>query len=120
MVKCFAVGILAGAGAALGEMTGYGLGYGIHRARKRITKKGVSKKWAGILKRWFHKKLGIVIIVLFAATPMPDDIIGIFCGLVRYDIRKFFVAMLIGKTLLGLALAYAGFYGVDFIADIFA
>jgi len=37
-----------------------------------------------------------------------------------YDIRKFFVAMLIGKTLLGLALAYAGFYGVDFIADIFA
>lgn len=107
------VGIVAGFGAAMGEMVGYAVGLGIHHGHKRIRKKRTGKgEPLKIIKSWFRRKLGFYIILLFAASPLPDDVIGIFCGIIRYDARKFFLAMLIGKIALGLFLAYAGFYGL--------
>jgi uncharacterized membrane protein YdjX (TVP38/TMEM64 family) len=51
------------------------------------------------------------IIVVFAATPLPDDLVGIVAGLIRYDFRKFFLATFLGKLMLNAGLAWAGFYG---------
>lgn len=122
----FWVGIISGVGAAIGEMTAYGLGYGIHHVRKRLRKKKAKdkkrteeKKWTSTFHRWFHHHLGFAMIVVFAFTPLPDDIIGIYCGAIRYDAKKFFLATLIGKIMLGLALAYGGFLGVELLDQYF-
>lgn len=109
------VGIVSGAGSALGELTGYAVGMG---SEKVIPKK--HKKWLVRAKKWFKKHGAFPIIVLFSATPLPDDVLGIVCGAVKYDIKKFFIGELIGKTILATGLAWAGFYGITWLLNIFA
>ena len=111
----FAVGIAAGAGSAIGELTGYILGRGGQKALK-----GREYKWLKSGEKWFRKKRGFLFIVIFAATPLPDDVTGILGGMFRYDWKKFLLASFIGKTLLNLALAFSGFYGVSLIAPLLA
>src|SRR3989338_6621368 len=73
-----AVGLAAGAGAAIGELVGYGIGYGIHRAKRKIKKenkiekklKTEEKKWDKTFRGYFHRKLGFILIVIFAITPL--------------------------------------------------
>jgi len=118
-----AVGIVAGIGAALGELVGYGIGFGFLYSRKRISKKKPKtrkeRKWLKIIEKSFHKRLGPIIIFIFALTPLPDKIVGIYCGAIKYDVKKFLVAMLLGKIVLHLVLAYIGFYGLGFVDAFF-
>jgi uncharacterized membrane protein YdjX (TVP38/TMEM64 family) len=106
----FLVGLSSALGATLGEFTGYALGVG---GRKVIEKKW--KKWIKRTEKMFCKYGGFWVIILFAATPLPDDIVGIVGGTLDYPLKKFFVASFIGKLILNLALAYGGFYGIDWI-----
>jgi membrane protein YqaA with SNARE-associated domain len=112
-----AVGIIAGAGAALGELIGYFLGVGIRLGKKKLAKNKKEGRWEKTIKSWFSRKLGFFVIVVFAATPLPDDIVGIFCGFAKYDIKKYFIAVLIGKLILCLALAYSGYFGWEFLSE---
>ncbi len=109
------VGLVGGLGAAFGELVAYYVG----RGSKKLIKKEEHNKWLEKARKWFDKKGAFPVIVLFAATPLPDDIIGLLCGLIKYDIKKFFVATLIGKIILTTALAWAGFYGMQFVLDFF-
>lgn len=104
------VGIVAGAGMAIGELTGYAIGSGSSRALKKK-----EYKWLKFGEKWFEKKRGFLVILIFAATPLPDDITGILGGMFRYDWKKFLLAAFIGKTLLYMALALAVFYGYNAI-----
>jgi len=108
------IGLSSGAGAALGELIGYGLGKG---SGKVIEKK--YKKWVEMGKKWIKSHSSFPMIILFAATPLPDDILGIVCGLFNYDIKKFFIASFIGKVIMYTALAWGGFYGFKWVSDIF-
>ncbi len=114
LLNPFLVGVVAGLGSALGELVSYAIGYGLHMGHKKLRKNrsDTEKKWAGTIKKWFHKKYGPVIIFIFAATPLPDDIIGLFCGAIKYDLKKFFIPLLLGKIILGLFLAYVGLFGL--------
>jgi len=106
------VGIFAGLGAAFGELTGYLVGKGGGYAAK--------DKYSGLLertRRWSERHGLFPIIVLFAATPLPDDIVGIIAGVINYDIRKFLTANVIGKVISHIALALAGFYGGQLIGE---
>ena len=67
-----------------------------------------------VIKNWFDRKQGPIIIFLFAVSPLPDDFVIIFCGIIKYDIKKLFLSVLAGKIVFSLALAYAGFYGIEF------
>ncbi|RLJ10083.1 MAG: hypothetical protein DRP15_01265 [Candidatus Aenigmatarchaeota archaeon] len=100
------VGFLAGLGSAIGEFTGYVLGRGGSKLTEKRYKKDLLK-----IKKWIEKHGMFPVLVLFAATPLPDDIVGLLCGFIRYDIKRFFLATFLGKTLLHLAIAWAGFYG---------
>jgi membrane protein YqaA with SNARE-associated domain len=117
------VGIVAGIGAALGELIGYGLGltilYGNKKFRKKDKRNKSQKRWNNILQKWFHKRLGFMIVFIFAVTPLPDKIIGIFCGAIKYDIKKFILASVLGKIVLHVALAFIGFYGLGFVGSFF-
>ena len=98
----FLVGLSAGIGSALGEFTGYGLGYG---GRKLMKKKS---RWLKVAENWF-KRNGFITIFIFALTPLPDDVVGIIGGITKYDARKFFIASFLGKTILCLAISYLGY-----------
>ncbi|OGI12171.1 hypothetical protein A3K64_02450 [Candidatus Micrarchaeota archaeon RBG_16_36_9] len=108
------VALSSGFGAAIGEFVGYAIGTG---SRKVIERKW--KKWMINTEKLFQKYGGFWIIILFAATPLPDDIVGIVAGTLKYPIKKFFIASLIGKIILNLILAYAGFYGLNWILHYF-
>ena len=124
----FLVGVVSGIGSAIGELTAYAVGFGIVYGKARLGgKKGRKKrrdksgeKWFHRINRLFHGKHGFVVILAFAATPLPDDIAGLYFGAIRYDIRKFFLAMLIGKIILGLLIAYAGYFGIGALSDYFS
>ncbi len=108
----FLVGLVSGIGSGLGEATGYGVGWVGSKAVKRLKK----DRFFRMAEEWFQKNRGFLIIFIFAATPLPDDIIGILCGLMKYPFRKFLVASIMGKTSLGLLLAFAGNYGYSFFS----
>lgn len=109
----FFVGISAGLGAAIGELTGYGVGYG---AQTLITK---YKRWFQLAESWFQKHGGFLVIFIFAATPLPSDVVGLMSGAMKYPIKKFFVATLLGKIVLYTVVSYAGFYSINWILGYF-
>lgn len=106
----FLVGLSSALGCTLGEVTGYAVGIG---GRKVIEKKW--KKWIKRIEEAFRRYGGFWVIIVFAATPLPDDIVGIVGGTLKYPVKKFFVASFIGKLILNLILAYAGFYEARWI-----
>ena len=108
------VGLSAGLGSALGELTGYALGKGGEKLIKNKYKKLFEKG-----EKMFEHNQAFAAIVIFAATPLPDDIIGVLCGMFHYDLKKFVIASFIGKTIMNLALAWGGFYGVRWVLTVF-
>jgi len=109
-----ALGIAAGLGSAAGELIGFGIGYG---SRKLLVKK--YKKDLKRIEKLFQKYKGWLVIFVFAATPLPFDIVGIFCGNVGYPFKKFMIPTIAGKIVKYLALALAGFYGIQWLSSLF-
>lgn len=108
------VGIVAGIGSAIGEVTGYGLGMG---GREVIEKK--YGRWLTRTRDWMEQHGDFLIIILFAATPLPHDVVGMLSGAVNYPFRKFLLATIAGKIIAGLALAWAGYYSIGWLLGIF-
>ena len=104
----YLLGIVAGAGMAIGEVTGYILWKGGSAALKKK-----DMKWLKRGEKWFSEGRGFIFIVIFAATPLPDDVTGIVGGMFNYDMKRFLLAAFIGKTLMNIAIALAGFYGIN-------
>jgi membrane protein YqaA with SNARE-associated domain len=108
-----AIAIVAGIGAAIGEFSGYMLGlYG----RKLISKER-REKMEFMLK--VFNRFGPLAIFVFALTPLPDDLLFIPLGILRYDIVKALIPALIGKICMNFIVAYSGRYAVGVIKDIF-
>lgn len=107
------IAVAAGIGSAIGELSGYLIGVG---GRKAIS--GRYKKKMDLLVRVFDK-YGLVVIFLFALTPLPDDLLFIPLGVMRYDIVRAFIPALIGKFCMNLIVAYSGRFSIEIIRDIF-
>ena len=107
------LGLFAGLGASLGEFSGYLIGFG---GRKVIGEK--YKKKMDILMKLF-KRFGPVIIFVFALTPLPDDLLFIPLGVMRYSVVAAFIPAFLGKFLSNLIIAYAGRLSLQIISDIF-
>lgn len=106
----------AGLGAALGELTGYGIGFG---GRKLILKEKTKERIEKVTNFLKGKKAIFFAFVFLAAIPvLGGDILGISAGFLKYDLKKFFLASFIGKTILHLAIAFAGFFGISWIKNI--
>jgi len=58
-------------------------------------------------------------IIFFAAIPFPFDIVGVLCGLSKYDAKKFFITTFIGNWIKLTVVALAGFHGVHWILRLF-
>jgi len=107
------IAVVAGIGSAVGEFSGYLLGFG---GRKAISEK--YKKRMDLLVRVFNK-FGPVVIFLFALTPLPDDLLFIPLGVMRYSIVRVFVPAVIGKFCMNLIVAYSGRFSIQIIRDVF-
>ena len=107
------IAVAAGMGAAIGELTSYLLGFG---GRKAIGEK--FKKKMSLLAKVFNK-FGPIVIFAFALTPLPDDLLFIPLGVMRYSVIKAFIPALIGKFTMNLIIAYSGRLSIQVIRDIF-
>jgi membrane protein DedA with SNARE-associated domain len=105
--------VFAGAGAAIGEFSGYLIGLG---GRKVIGNR--YKKKMDLLLKLF-KKFGPLVIFVFALTPLPDDLLFIPLGMMRYSLPVAFISALLGKFISNLIIAYAGRLSLQVIIDIF-
>ncbi len=107
------IAVAAGIGSAVGEFSGYLIGVG---GGKAIS--GRYKKKMDLLARVFDK-YGSIVIFLFALTPLPDDLLFIPLGVMRYDIVRAFAPALIGKFCMNLTVTYSGRFSIQIIRDIF-
>ena len=107
------IAVAAGAGAAIGEFSGYLLGVG---GRKVIGDK--YKKKMDFLTKLF-KKYGPIAIFIFALTPLPDDLLFIPLGIMRYSLLRAFVPAVIGKFFSNLIIAYSGRLSLEIVKTLF-
>ena len=106
------VGLVAGLGDAIGEFSGYGLGYaGADALRNR----GMYVRF----ERWMRQN-GMLAIFLLCTFPNPFfDLVGAAAGSTRMPARKFFIATLGGKIVKDLFLAYGGTFSAGVVGGWF-
>lgn len=102
------VGLAAGAGAALGEITGYMAGFS---GQALVEHRAAYRRVVG----WMQRN-GFLTICVLAAIPNPAfDLAGMAAGVLRMALWRFLLAAWLGKTAKTLVFAYAGAYSVDWI-----
>lgn len=106
----WAVGLAAGAGAALGEITGYLAGYSSQPVVQRVKIYEKMVEWL--------KNNGALAILVFSAIPNPFfDITGAAAGALKMPIKKFMFWTWVGETIKMLAFAYGGGALLKYIID---
>jgi membrane protein YqaA with SNARE-associated domain len=105
------VGLVAGLGDALGEFSGYGLGYaGTDLVRQR--------KVFQTFERWMQRR-GSLTVFLLSTFPNPFfDLAGAAAGASRMPPGRFFIATLGGKIIKDLFLAYGGSFSIGLLRDV--
>jgi uncharacterized membrane protein YdjX (TVP38/TMEM64 family) len=107
------LGVVCGLGATIGELSAYLLGMG---GRKLIEERYRKRLESA---RMLLERYGMLAIFLFCALPLPTDLVLIPLGMLRYSLRKAMVAAFLGKTVMCIAVAYAGRFSYAFIRDLF-
>ncbi len=110
------LGFVVALGASIGEFSGYVIGYlGITTFNKMKKEEIAQLK---VLRDQLNK-VGIPLLILFAFTPLPFDVIGIAAGLAKYSKVKFFIGCFLGKFPRYVLIAYAGYFGAAFVLSLF-
>ena len=86
--------VVGGLGAALGKVVVYLTGLGTSELLPERVKKNLE-----IFSRIAQRGIFIAIF-LFAALPLPDDVLYIPLGIARYPLLKFFIAVWAGKVVI--------------------
>jgi len=108
----FWVSIAAGAGAAIGELSGYMAGFSGQAVVEN------SERYQRIV-AWM-RKYGDVTILVLAFIPNPlFDLAGMAAGILKVPIWKFMVYCVIGKILKMMMFAYAGEWFINLLDKIF-
>ncbi|MBN1485569.1 MAG: VTT domain-containing protein [Chloroflexia bacterium] len=95
------VGLVAGLGATVGEITGYLAGYG---GSALLVRSDHYERVQGLMNRY-----GLWVVFLLALVPNPlFDLTGIVAGAARVSLWKFLLVALAGKSLRFLLIAHLG------------
>ncbi|MFH0927054.1 MAG: VTT domain-containing protein [Candidatus Micrarchaeota archaeon] len=107
------VGLFAGVGSAIGELTGYTVGLGSQNLLK--SKNGYAKCIISLQKKIFEYHPGIAIFVL-AAIPNPFfDFAGIVAGMAKMKWQHFIIWCAAGRIMRYALLAYFGIWFSEYI-----
>jgi len=100
-----------GFGAAIGKLIVYMLGRSVHMLLPEDTKENLD-----VFVKLFEKSM-FVAILLFAALPLPDDLLYIPLGVAGYSIKLYFLAVAIGKIVLTGIVAVFGSAITELVAE---
>jgi membrane protein DedA with SNARE-associated domain len=103
----WALGLIGGTGAALGELTGYYLGL---KSRRVVAGGRLYERMRSLTARWTG-----VALFTFATLPVPFDVAGFWAGSLKYPAHKFILYVLVGKTIKVTGIALAGYYGATWL-----
>ncbi len=102
------VGLVGAVGGALGEMSGYMVGYSGHIFVR-------NNRTYMMAEEWIRKWRGLAIF-MFALVPLlPLDVAGIIAGVSRFPVWKFLIACWLGKAILYIFMALCGAWGWETI-----
>ncbi len=105
------IGLISASAEALGEMTGYIAGLS---GRSLLERNKYYPKMHSMV-----KKRGGLILFFGAIIPNPlFDVIGIAAGSLGYPIKRFLAVVFVAKTIKSTGIAYACFWGIDWIQGI--
>lgn len=105
------VGLAGGTGAAIGEITGYLVGYSGRGVAERSQ---IYKRLVGWVKKW-----GAIAILIFSMVPLVFDLVGIAAGVLRVPFWKFLIACWLGRTLLYVIIILVAAWGWEVVLPYF-
>lgn len=112
-INPWVLGLVAAAGGAIGELTGYMLGYS---GRVLVENREAHVRAVAWIKKW-----GVLAILVFALVPvLPLDVAGIAAGNLRFPLWKFLGVCWCGKAILYVLAAYAGQWGWEIAFPFFS
>jgi len=91
----------SGLGSALGEVSGYLIGY----YGRAVISDALKRKMEFMLK--VFNRYGSLAVFLFALTPLPDDLLFIPLGIMRYSLPRALIACFFGKLGMSFIIAYS-------------
>lgn len=100
--------------AALGGSLGQGINYLIGLGGKEILPKKYTRELEVVRKK-FEKYGASLWIIIASMTPFPDAIIAIFCGVIKYDFKRYFLALFVGRLILCLFFTMTGYYSLMWV-----
>ena len=117
-----AVGLISGLGEALGGITIYLTGAGAGTMWTRLQVKSESQFWSrgqnyyDRLVAWVGGRGGSwVVFIASALIISPYYFAGLAAGSLRMGLLRFFLLSWAGKTIRGLIIAFAGYWGLTFL-----
>jgi membrane protein YqaA with SNARE-associated domain len=106
------VGVAAGLGATLGELSGYMAGFS---GQAIIENRALYEKLVGWMQRY-----GAVTIAVLGFLPLPFfDLAGVAAGALKMPVARFLLFCSVGKIPKMLLVALAGSYSLEWIARLF-
>jgi len=106
------VGLVGGAGAAIGEISGYMAGYS---GRGLAQRSKMYNRVEGWMRKW-----GTLTIFIMALVPFVFDLAGIAAGVLRFPFWKFLLLCWLGRTLLYIGAALVGAWGWEAVLHYFS
>ncbi len=104
------VGLIAGVGEALGELTGFMAGYG---GQPVVERYDIYQRFHDYMGRY-----GLIVIFVLSAIPNPFfDLAGLAAGALRVPVWQFLLACWFGKTLKTVAVAFLGASSVHILDE---
>jgi uncharacterized membrane protein YdjX (TVP38/TMEM64 family) len=115
LLNPMSVGVVAGIGQTLGEMTGYMAGYS---GQGLVNRSKTYDRVEGWMKR--NEFMGELVIFALALIPNPlFDAAGMAAGALRFPVWKYLLAAGLGKVIKNIAFAYGGSLGIEWLSRFF-
>jgi membrane protein YqaA with SNARE-associated domain len=109
------LGLIVGAGAAIGETTAWLLG----RTQTQSLEESPTGQQMMSMRRHIERGYGGLLIFIYAATPLPDDLLLITLGATKYPLWKAILFCFLGKVALALLVTIGAIFFYDLILLIF-
>lgn len=105
------LGLVAGFGAGLGELTGYMAGYGSQGLVE-------NNKIYSRLENWMRRRGSLTIVVLAFIPNFFFDVAGFAAGALRFPLWKFLIMCWLGKIPRFIGIAFAGAWSLSWVIDL--